>query len=330
MGARLSVDTVEFAPICERSDMHRLRSFVLVALAVFLICGFTACRKVHPAAESPDRPPAAPELRPIAVAANNAARFAEPAKNTKEDILSLHYEVSALETINHLKLTRSQLEQLRKLAATTAHKTTPVRAVKATQEFEKTLKDLRDALLDDNEGRVAALTLALDDLREKEEVPEFEDVALTTEARKRTPEVLRGLSARQLMGFLADFGEDFPDPRDKLEEAFDEIRDANGKDWEELRDETAGQVAWLIAGLDAAAEGKIRPRVVALLNRVHPMKDEEFTAKQEELLKQVDEIVGKVGPLDVIRHFAERSLAELLSNPRLAAAAEARMKKIED
>ncbi len=309
--------------------MHRLRRYAFLALAVTLLAGFTACRKVHPAAESSETPPAPNKPTSVALAANNAAPFAAPIKETKEDILSVHYEVAALETMNHLKLSRSQIEQVRKLAATTAQKTLPIHAVKSGDEFEKTLRELRDALVDDNEARVEALTLALDDLREKEEVPEFDDVALTAEARKHAPEVLRHLGARQLMAFLGDFSEDFPDPRDKLDEAFDEIRMMEGKEWEALRDETAGQVAWLIAGLDAAAESKIRPRVAALLTRVHAMKDAEFEAKQEELSKQVEEIVGNVGPLDVIRHFTERSLAELLSNPRVAAAAEARLKKLD-
>lgn len=308
--------------------MHRLRCFSLLSLVVFLLADFTACRKVHPASEQTESVPPAPEPKPIVVAVNNAAPRAAPASSDKDDPYKLHLEVTALETMNHLKLTRTQLEQLRKLAAATAQKTTPARAVQVSDEFHKTLKDLRDALIDDNEARVAALTLGLDELREKED-PDFGDVAITVAARQHTPEFLHALSARQVMEFLGDFSEEFPDPRDKLEEAFEEIRAANGKEWEELRDETAGQVAWLISGLDAATESKVRPRVAALLNRVHPMKDEEFAAKQQELSKQVDEIVGKVGPLEVIRHFMERSLAELLSNQRLVAAVEARRKKVE-
>ena len=308
--------------------MHRFRSFAFLNLLVFLLVGFTACRKVHPASEQTESVPVAPESKSVVVAVNNSAPAPVVASNDKTDANGVHFEVTALETMNHLKLTRTQLEQVRKLASKTARKTAPARAVKVGDEFLKTLAELRDALIDDNEARVAALTLALDELREKEN-PEFGDIEITAEARKYTPEMLRGLGSRQVMGFLGDFIEDFPDPRDKLDDTFEEIRTAKGKEWEELRDETAGQVAWLIAGLDAAAESKVRQRVVALLNRVHPMKDDEFSAKQEELSKQVEEIAGKVGPMDVIRHFTERSVAELLSNPRLAAAVEARLKKVE-
>lgn len=308
--------------------MHRLRSFAFLSLFIFFAVGFTACRKVHPASGQATRSSTALEVKPIIVASNGDALEPVADERDREDINNIHVEVSALETMNHFKLTRPQLEQLRKLATSMTRKAAPARTLEVGNEFHKTLAELRDALIGDNEARVAALTAALDELREKEN-PEFADIEITAEARKRTPEVLHGLGARQVMGYLSDFSEEFPDPRDKLDEAFDEIRTLNGKEWEELRDETAGQVAWLIAGLDATAESRVRQRVVALLNRVHPMKDEEFSAKQEELSKQVDEIVGKVGPIDVIRHFTERSVAELLSNPRLKAAVEARLKKVE-
>jgi hypothetical protein len=75
------------------------------------------------------------------------------------------------------------------------------------------------------------------------------------------------------------------------------------------------------------AEAVVRDRVTALLDRAHRLKDEAFKEKREELDKEVDRIVGKLGPTDVHRHFLERTLAELLSNPRLAAAVEARLRQ---
>ena len=57
------------------------------------------------------------------------------------------------------------------------------------------------------------------------------------------------------------------------------------------------------------------------------LKDDEFKKERPELEKTARQIVGEVGPLDVLRHAVERSLADLLSNPRLAAAIDARLKK---
>ncbi len=53
----------------------------------------------------------------------------------------------------------------------------------------------------------------------------------------------------------------------------------------------------------------------------------EFKAQRDDLDKEARKVVGDVGPTDVIRHYMERALAELLSNPRLGAAVEARRGK---
>ncbi len=57
------------------------------------------------------------------------------------------------------------------------------------------------------------------------------------------------------------------------------------------------------------------------------LKDEEFKAERPELEKMAGEIVGNLSPLDVLRHVLAQDLAELLSNPRLVAAIDARLKK---
>lgn len=308
--------------------MRILRSFTFPAALVLFLTTFAACHKTHPVSQARESETAAPEPRPIALAANNAASLAPPQKEDSEDINNLNLEVSALEMLDQLKLTRPQLERLAKLAPMTAHKAPPSRSIKVSAEYRKALNDLRAALIDEDEERVADLTLTLDELRDKEN-PDFDEVEITDAARRHTAEVLRGLGARQVMGFLADFAEEFPDPREKLIDAFEDVRKLPEKEWEELRDEVAGQVGWLVAGFDNAAEGKVRQRVKDLLNRVRRMKEEEYTAKETELEKAAQIAVGNVGPTEVIRHFTERSLAELLSNPRLSVAVEARLKKAE-
>jgi hypothetical protein len=306
--------------------MRTLRSFALPAVLI-LLTAFTACRKGQQVSQARESETAAAEPRPTVLAANNTAPSAPP-ETDAPDLNPLNMEVSALETLGQLKLTRSQLERLAKLAPATAHEAPPSRPTKVSAEYQKTLKDLRAALIDEDEERIAYLTSTLDELREKEE-PDFDEVEITEAARRHTAEVLRSLNARQVVGFLADFAEEFPDPYEKLTDAFEDVRKLPDEDWEELRDEVAGQVGWLVAGLDGAAEGQVRERVKELLNRVRRLKGEEYTAKRAELETLAKSIIGKVGPTEVIRHFTERSLAELLSNPRLSAALEARLKKME-
>jgi hypothetical protein len=303
--------------------MRRIRCLVFVVLP---LASFTACSKVHPTAKATEEATPAPQERPLVVAANTPAEPPVAEKKKISDVTNLHWEVTALETIAQLKLTRPQLEHLAKLAAATAGKRSAAHPPQVSAEYQKTLQNLHAALLDDNEARIADETLTLEELRDKEN-PDFEEVEITAAARRQTPELLRTLGARQVMGYLADFADEFPDPRDKLDDAIEEIRQT--KEWQELRDEVAGQVAWLEAGLDSAAETKVRQRVVELLNRVHKMSDDEYKKQEDELARQIDSIAGKVGPTEVIRHFLERSLAELLSNPRLSAAVAARLQKME-
>ena len=302
--------------------MRMFRSFAFVVLP---LAALTACSKVHPASPLKEDEPRVAEPQPIVVAANKPAEPAVVDKNDNSDVNNINLEVVALEAMDQLKLTRPQLEHLAKLAATLNGKPA-ARRIQVSAEYLKALQDLRTALIEDNGVRIADRTETLEELRDKEN-PEFEEVEISAAARRHTAELLHALSARQVMGFLADFAEEFPDPRDKIEEAFDEIRQA--KKWEELRDEVAGQVGWLVGGLDTAVESKVRQHVAELLNRVHKMNDEEYKNQQAELERQIESIVGKVGPTEVIRHFIERSLAELLSNPRLSEAVAARLQKEE-
>jgi len=252
----------------------------------------------------------------------------QPAKESILDLNPLNLEVTALETLNQLKLTRTQLERLKTLAPMTVNKLPPPHPTKVSEEFQQTLKDLRAALLEDNEVQIADLTLALDELRDKEN-PDFEDVEITAGSRRHAAEVLRILGARQVMGYLSAFADEFPDPVEKLTDAFEEVRKLPANEWEDLREEIAGQVGWLAAGLDLTAEKKVHDRVTAFLERVRRLKPDEFTAQEAELERTARIIVGPVGPTEVIRHFMERSLAELLSNPRLSIAVEALLKKAE-
>ena len=105
------------------------------------------------------------------------------------------------------------------------------------------------------------------------------------------------------------------------------VRGLKDEQWKQLRDEVSEEVARLVAGLDTEKAGHVSDRVVQLLIQVRALKDDEFKKERPELEKTARQIVGEVGPLDVLRHAVERSLADLLSNPRLAAAIDARLKK---
>src|SRR5262249_17396454 len=98
-------------------------------------------------------------------------------------------------------------------------------------------------------------------------------------------------------------------------------------EWQGLRDDSAYQVGWLVAGLDADAEEKVRDKATALLNRAYRLDEKDYAKQRGGLEKQARALAGKLGRADRLRHFRERVLAETLPPPRLAAAIEARQKR---
>lgn len=241
------------------------------------------------------------------------------------DLGDLNAEVTVLQVLTALGATPEQLERLATLAAKTMQKPPPRKLVKVTEKYRKGLRALRDALVKGDEEQIDAALEAMEELSKKE-MPDFDDVELTDAARKSAPALLRRFSARQVSRYLATLAE-VPDPAEQLEAAMKRSRELRGRAWQDERDAASVQVGWLIAGVDAAAEKKAREKAEVLLNRAHRMEDKEYAAKQSALRKEARELVGKLGPTDVLRNFMERVLAETLSSYRLTAALDARAKK---
>ncbi len=249
------------------------------------------------------------------------------AKSSKEDVTDLSMEVDALTAIRQFQLDKAQLEALGKLAAETAPKDEKRQAAKASDKFRKALADLRDALRADDEDAIDDRSDAVDDLRDKEN-PDVDDaVALTDAARKQTPGYLGLLTPRQVATYIGGLDdEDLDSPLEKLTAALEASHKLSGTDWNDTRDDTAEAVGWLVAGLDAAASSKVAAQAKDLLDRAHAMRDADFKAARDDRDREAKQLAGDVGPMDVLHRIVEHPLAELLSNPRLAAAVEARLK----
>jgi hypothetical protein len=250
----------------------------------------------------------------------------EPKKPAEPSLNDLSLEVAALQTMYSFKLKPEQLNRLKELAGTTAAKPRERKAAKASDEFRKALEALREALAQDlDDAQVDPLQEQLDGLRDAE-MPELDDgVEITAAARRQVPALFKQLTARQVAHYLGDNADEMPVPQEKLVEALDKVRTLNNQKWKELRDDLADEIGWLVAGLDEAAAGKVSDKVVALLSRARGLTDEEFKKQQAELEKEAARLVADAGPTDVLRHFAEHALAELLSNPQLAKAVQARL-----
>ena len=99
-----------------------------------------------------------------------------------------------------------------------------------------------------------------------------------------------------------------------------------GQELEDLRSEVGDEVAKLVAGINARKAEQVGRKVADLLTKSHHMNDDEYREKKSELAKAAQAIVGGLTATQAIDHVVEYALAEMLSNPRLAAALEARLK----
>jgi hypothetical protein len=310
--------------------MSALRAPLGCLLAVVLLTPAACSRRSQPASGTMAEPEAtltvslASPPPPLSTAPIPKPRKPPREAPPPQDVNPLNLEVTALEMLYQFQVSKAQLEQLARLAPTTTAAPPAARAIEVSAEYLSALQELHAALAENDDDRVARASGSMEKVRANES-PDFDEVDITAAARKHTPAVLRRLGANQVASYLVDYADEFPDPRQKLLDALDVVRKSPGREWEERRDEVAGQVGWLVGGLEIAAEEKVSRDVAQLLNRVHAMKDDEYTAARAELEKAIDTIISAAGPTDVIRHFVERSLAELLSNPRLAAAVKLRL-----
>jgi hypothetical protein len=244
----------------------------------------------------------------------------------KEDAAQLSLQVAALQVLYQFDASPAQMEALAKLAKDAAKPR--ARKSKASEKVRKALADLRDALLEGDEDKITERTDQMDDLRSAENSDLDDAIETTPAARKSAPEALRLFSARQVHAYLGNYDEDdLPDPLERMTEAMKTGRSLAAADWKTLCKEASEEVGWQLAGLDEGAAKKVADKVTALFEQSRRLNNDEFKSKQPDLEKAARDIVGDVGPTEVLRHLAERDLADLLANPQLPSALEARLKK---
>jgi hypothetical protein len=254
-----------------------------------------------------------------------AAPPAKPAP-AKEDLNTISLDVQALQLLHQLDLTPAQLDALARLAGDTAGQLGDRKPAKASDKYRKLLADLRDAYLKDDDDRINELSDQKDELEDSESPDLNDDIDLTDGARKQTPSFIRLLSPRQVVSYLALYEDDLADPRGSLLDALDKSRTATAAEWKELREDLTDVVGWQVAGLDTDKADKINDKVGAFLDKVKALEDADFKAQRDDLEKEARNIIGDIGPTEVLRHVLEQDVAELLSNPRLPDVLAARLK----
>lgn len=202
--------------------------------------------------------------------------------------------------------------------------------------YRKLLIELRAAYISQQDEKIEKLDKQLQDLREEEEPDLSDGVEITDEARRQAGAFVRlHCSSDQVVGYLASYGKDLPNPRTLLCNA---MRVRGGRkggtfgakpppdDWKTIREFTIREVSWQIGGVNVNKGETAAARIGELLDKAYAMSEEDLKANATNLAWEARAIADKVGPTDLIRHVIERDIAELLSNPRLVPAADARLK----
>jgi hypothetical protein len=237
-------------------------------------------------------------------------------------------EVAALQSLYELQITESQLKQIREMAKESAAKPGGKPRAKASRELRQSLVQLHQVLVAaDNEERIVACLEKWEQIRAAEDGAELDDDYEVTEvAQEKAPELLRSLSAAQIATFTALYADFILDPREQLRDAFERVRGLADDEWQEYRDAIADSVARVLCGIDAEAAQAANDRIVQWLIVVRSLSGADFAKERDDLFKTIDDVVGKVGPTDVLRHYMEHFLSEMLSNPRLAHAINVRLR----
>jgi hypothetical protein len=261
---------------------------------------------------------------PPALAQNKKVADKKPLE--KLDLNELSLEVSALQAMNTLKLRPVQLKAVLAMSRAAGQKSRKRDEPDASGKYRKTLLALREALISGQEDLSADLSDQLEQLR-KDEDPDIDDeVDITDEARKQAPKLLALLTAPQVASHIAGYGDNTPDPLQLLSKT---MKLNGGKrtppaQWKEERDLVAREVSALLT-TDPAQMKKLHDQIAKLLDRAYAVKPPLMKKERPDLLAAARQIIGNVGPFDVLRNMVENDLAELLSNPRTPAAVEARM-----
>lgn len=255
------------------------------------------------------------------------SRSSEPPKKAPEPGLHrVTQEVAALRTLYELRLTPEQMQSLLKLAKQTRAPDREYKKGKASDDYRSLLNDLRKALVEAGDtDRIDELEEKVSDLADSEQ-PDVDDTfEVTAKARQRVPEVFKQLKPAQVAAYYSRQADDVGDPLDDLVALLDDVRELKPDEWKEQRDETAEEIAWLVAGVDAVKGEKVYNDVLSLTKQAREATDEEYKAKKPDLEKKARAVVGDISPDQVLRHHLERTLAELLSNPCLEDALKARL-----
>ncbi len=242
-------------------------------------------------------------------------------------VRDLSLQVWALQTLHELGLTPQQLKMLRAVAPQIAAGDAQADA-KVSAKYIATLKALREALLKDDCDQIEDLQDDLDAVRDDEGIDGDDSVTVTDAARAAVPQLMSALTASQVAGYLAVYSDEAPDPLATLMDAAARARKADQTELDALAADTGKEVGILVAGIDPAKHEPVAAKVKEWLQQSRGLSKAQFEAARGDLEKSATALLRDADAFTVLRHWLERDLSELLSNPQLTAVLDARLQRL--
>lgn len=251
---------------------------------------------------------------------------AHAAAPANESVVNVSLEVWALQGLYDLDLSPDQLKALKTLAEGSASPLGERDPPKVNDKYVAKLKALRDALAKGQDDDVDSLRNEVETMEDGDDLDVDDSLAISDSARTKAAAVIKLLTASQMVSYMAAYEDEAPDPVQSLLDAADDIRDSDAEDAKSVADDAADEVGTLIAGLELAKQKPVQEKIRAFLQRAKKMSEADFKSKHADLEKSAKEIVGDTDGFVILRHWLLRDMAELLSNPRLTSAIDARLK----
>src|SRR2546429_45066 len=121
-----------------------------------------------------------------------------------------------------------------------------------------------------------------------------DDNDVTDAARAKTPEFLKHLKASQIAAYLAVHAEEVADPAEQMIDSLNDLRSGESDDPDGDAQDSADDIAHLVAGLDSARAEEVSAKVLEWFKANRDLKDEQFEAKKAALEESAKRIVGDI------------------------------------
>lgn len=238
----------------------------------------------------------------------------------KKSVDDLEMQVAALSKLHDLELTAAQLKQVKALAAQVEPAKAPAAGL-SSEAYQTALSALRDALLSDDDEKIANAQDKVDTLRDQAKLSDAPDPEITDSARKQAPSAVGLLTVTQIASYIAANEDDVSDPIEEMMDAFDQLSDKpDAKEYASIRSELVSEVGLMVAGLDKAAQEPVAKKVGDWLDSAHAANADKLESDRPNFERTARQIVGTLDTFRSLKYWMQQEMATLLSNPALPTA----------